>query len=53
VLRGYARRVLREWPPDQVLVTPTLTRPPIELRALTAHAGVTDDALRLSALARV
>jgi amidase len=51
-LAAYARRVLTGWPPDGVLVTPTLTRLPIEI-GTRAQAGVTDDAVRFSALLRV
>ena len=51
-LFAYARRVLRGWPADGVLITPTLTRLPIE-SGRPAQAGVTDDAVRFSAFVRV
>jgi amidase len=51
-LGAYARRVLTGWPSDGVLVTPTLTRLPIEI-GQPAQAGVTDDAVRFSAFVRV
>jgi amidase len=53
VLRAFARRVLRGWPRDGVLVTPTLTRLPIEIDAVQAQPGVTDEAVRFSAIVRV
>lgn len=49
---GYARRILRSWPPDMVLLTPTLTRLPAAI-GMPAHTGVTDDAVRFSAFARM
>ena len=51
-LRAFSRRVLHGWSPEQVLLTPTLTRlpPPIGTQA---QAGVTDDAVRFSALVRI
>ena len=52
-LRAFARRVLQRWPDDLVLVTPTLTRLPSAVGGLRAEAGVTDDALRFSALVRI
>jgi amidase len=52
-LIGFSRRVLRAWPTDSVLVTPTLTRLPPPVSALRSQAGVTDDAVRLSALVRL
>jgi len=48
----YCRRVLRAWGPDEILVTPTLTRLPAPVGALRSEAGVTDDAVRYSALVR-
>jgi amidase len=53
VLRGWARRILRGWPPGGVLVTPTLTRLPVEIGALTPRPGVTDEAVRFSGIVRV
>jgi amidase len=52
-LGAFARRLLGEWPSDVVLVTPTLTRLPAPVEAIGASAGVTDDALRFSALVRI
>jgi amidase len=52
-LVAFSRRILRSWPADAVLVTPTLTRLPARADALRAEAGVTDDAVRFSALVRV
>lgn len=52
-LRAFARRVLHRWPDDLVLVTPTLTRLPSVVGGLRAEAGVTDDAVRFSALVRI
>jgi amidase len=52
-LAAFARRVLRSWPPDGVLVTPTLTRLPAPIAHLRSRAGVTDDAVRFSALVRI
>jgi amidase len=51
-LVAYARRVLTGWPSGGVLVTPTLTRLPVEI-GTHAQAGVTDDAVRFSAFVRV
>jgi amidase len=53
VLRAYARRILRSWPEGGVLVTPTLTRLPVEVGAMQAMAGVTNVAVRFSAFLRV
>ena len=52
-LWAFARRVLRDWPTDLVLVTPTLTRLPSAVGGIRAQAGVTEDAVRFSALLRV
>jgi amidase len=52
-LIAFSRRVLRSWPPEMVLVTPTLTRLPPRVDALRSQAGVTDDAARLSARVRL
>jgi amidase len=52
-LIAFSRRVLRSWPADGLLVTPTLTRLPAPVTALRSQAGVTDDALRFSALVRL
>jgi amidase len=53
LLGAYARRLLRAWPADRVLVTPTLTRLPATAGATAAAAGVTDDASRFSAFVRI
>src|SRR5262249_42925639 len=52
-LWAFARRVIRSWPADAVLLTPTLTRLPAEIAAIKSQAGVTDDGLRFSALVRI
>jgi amidase len=52
-LIAFSRRILRSWPPDAVLVTPTLTRLPAPADSLRSQAGVTDDAVRFSALVRL
>jgi amidase len=52
-LRAYAERVLADWPANGVLLTPTLRRLPIEVAALRARAGVSEDAVRFSAFLRV
>jgi amidase len=52
-LWAFARRLLTDWPPDRVLVTPTLTRLPVAAGAVRAEAGVTDTGRRFSALVRI
>jgi amidase len=52
-LIAFSRRILRSWPVDSVLITPTLTRLPAPAEALHSEAGVTDDAVRFSALVRL
>jgi len=52
-LRAYARRILRGWRDDCILLTPTLTRLPSLVGGIRAGAGVTDDAVRFSALVRI
>jgi amidase len=52
-LWAFTRRLLGTWPPGSVLLTPTLTRLPAEIDTLRSAAGVTDDALRFSALVRI
>ena len=52
-LWAFSRQVIRRWPHDSVLLTPTLTRLPAEIDALRSAAGVTDDAVRFSALVRI
>jgi amidase len=49
----FARRVLRSWQRDEVLLTPTLTRLPAPIDTLRSKAGVTDDAVRFSATLRI
>jgi amidase len=50
---AFARRVIGSWPEGAVLLTPTLTRLPAELDSLRSAPGVTDDAVRFSALVRI
>ncbi len=52
-LWAFARTILRTWQPDEVLVTPTLTRLPAAIGGIRSRAGVTDDAVRFSAFVRV
>jgi amidase len=52
-LLAFARRVVRSWPAGGVLVTPTLTRLPIEVGGVEAEPGVSDPAVRFSAFLRV
>ena len=52
-LIAFSRRIMRSWPLDTVLVTPTLTRLPTPVDGLRSQAGVTDDAVRFSALVRL
>ena len=52
-LWAFARRILAGWRDDEVLVTPTLTRLPAEVGGMRSQAGVTDDAVRFSALVRI
>jgi len=52
-LWAYARRILRDWHPNEVLLTPTLTRLPAAVGGIKSQAGVTDDATRFSVLVRV
>jgi amidase len=52
-LGAFSRRLLADWPPDVVLLTPTLTRLPAQAETMSAGAGVTDDALRFSVLLRI
>ena len=48
-----ARRIIGDWRDDEILVTPTLTRLPAEVGAVHSRAGVTEDAVRFSALVRL
>ncbi len=52
-LWAFARRILRGWRDDEILVTPTLTRLPAPIGGIRSQAGVTDDAVRFSALVRL
>ncbi len=52
-LWAFGRRILRGWGDGEILVTPTLTRLPAQVGGLNAQAGVTDDAVRFSALVRL
>ncbi len=52
-LWAFSRRMIGSWPPDAVLLTPTLTRLPAEVAAIRSQAGVTDDAVRFSSLVRI
>jgi amidase len=52
-LWAFSRRLIGSWPSGAVLLTPTLTRLPMEIAALRSAAGVTDDAVRFSALVRI
>ena len=52
-LGAFARRLIAAWPPESVLLTPTLTRLPAAAGAIQAQAGVTDDAVRFSAFVRL
>jgi amidase len=49
----FARTLLRGWHENQILVTPTLTRLPTPVGGIVSQAGVTDDAVRFSALVRL
>jgi len=49
-LVAFSRRVLACWLVNRVLVTLTLTRLPSPAAALRSRAGVTEDAVRFSAL---
>jgi amidase len=52
-LIAFSRRLLAAWPANEVLITPTLTRLPPPVTSLRSRAGVTDDAVRFSALVRL
>jgi len=51
-LWAFGRRVADGWASDQVLLTPTLTRLPAPI-GMRSQAGVSDDAVRFSALVRI
>jgi amidase len=52
-LWALGRRIQTGWAPDELLLTPTLTRLPAPVGAIQSQAGVTDDAGRFSALVRI
>ena len=52
-LIAFSRRIMRSWPADGVLLTPTLTRLPGPVGGIRSQSGVTDDAVRFSALVRI
>jgi amidase len=52
-LWAFGRRMLTDWGPDDLLLTPTLTRLPAPVGGIRSEAGVTDDASRFSALVRI
>jgi len=52
-LWAFARRVMRSWPPESVLLTPTLTRLPAPVGGIKSQSGVSDDAVRFSGLVRL
>jgi amidase len=52
-LWAFGRRVQAGWAPNEVLLTPTLTRLPAPVGGIDAQAGVTVDAGRFSALVRI
>jgi amidase len=49
----FARHLLRGWAENEILITPTLTRLPAPVGGIRSQAGVTDDAVRFSALVRM
>jgi len=51
-LAAYAARVLADWPPDGILVTPSLARLPLPIGGLPSQAGVTSESLRFSVFVR-
>jgi amidase len=50
---AFSRRVIRSWPVDSVLLTLTLTRLPTPVGGIRSRSGVSDDAVRFSALVRI
>ena len=52
-LWAFGRRMQDGWAPDEILLTPTLTRLPAPVGGIKSQAGVTDDASRFSALVRI
>jgi amidase len=52
-LRAFTDAMLENWPEDVVLLTPTLTRLPVEAGRLRSQAGVSVDGVRFSAFLRI
>ncbi|HEX5617222.1 MAG TPA: amidase [Solirubrobacteraceae bacterium] len=52
-LEAYTKRVLADWPPDGILVTPTLARLPLPVGGLPSQAGVSSQSVRFSVFVRV
>ena len=52
-LWAFGRRMHAGWAPDEILLTPTLTRLPAPVGGIKSQAGVTDDASRFRALVRI
>jgi amidase len=52
-LAAYTTRVLAGWPPDGILVTPTLARLPLPVGGLRSQAGVSSESVRFSVFLRV
>jgi amidase len=52
-LEAYTERVLADWPPDGILVTPTLARLPLPVGGLPSQAGVSSESVRFSVFVRV
>jgi amidase len=52
-LHAFSLAVLRDWQDDEVLLTPTLTRLPIEVESLISQPGVSDVGVRFSAFLRI
>jgi amidase len=52
-LASFTQRVLADWPPDGILVTPTLARLPLPVGGLQSQAGVSSESVRFSTFVRV
>jgi amidase len=52
-LEAFTQRVLADWPPAGILVTPTLARLPLPVGGLPSQAGVTSESVRFSTFVRV
>ena len=52
-LERFAHRIVDPWPDGSVLVTPTLTRLPVEVQAMQSRPGVSRQATRFSVFLRV